>query len=110
MNEAPSCIRTDAIAADRMIADSTSTQSAASAVFSDCQTLRSYRREAEIRAIRLALQRTGWIRKRAAKILAISYRSLLYKIERYQITPPSAGSVPALVAQEHAGEPAWPAE
>lgn len=54
----------------------------------DTLTLRSHRAQAEIHAIRQALGRTGWIRKRAARILAISYRSLLYKIERYKITPP----------------------
>jgi transcriptional regulator with GAF, ATPase, and Fis domain len=57
---------------------------------SDSITLRSHRIQAEIHAIRQALARTGWIRKRAARMLAISYRSLLYKIERYQITPPVA--------------------
>src|ERR1700722_16250781 len=55
---------------------------------SDSLTLRSHRTQAEIHAIRQALARTGWIRKRAARLLAISYRSLLYKIERYKITPP----------------------
>jgi transcriptional regulator with GAF, ATPase, and Fis domain len=55
---------------------------------SDSVTLRSHRTQAEIHAIRQALARTGWIRKRAARILAISYRSLLYKIDRYKITPP----------------------
>ena len=30
-----------------------------------------------------ALNRTNWNRKRAAKLLGISYRSLLYKIKEY---------------------------
>jgi transcriptional regulator with GAF, ATPase, and Fis domain len=38
----------------------------------DSLTLRSHRTQAEIHAIRQALARTGWIRKRAARILAIS--------------------------------------
>jgi len=73
---------------------------------SDSVTLRSHRTQAEIHAIRQALARTGWIRKRAARILAISYRSLLYKIDRYKITPP----VPAhdnareMMAQQNPGQ------
>jgi DNA-binding NtrC family response regulator len=50
-------------------------------------SLRSFRNEAEIQAINYALGQTGWNRKRAAKLLAISYRSLLYKIRRHNITP-----------------------
>jgi transcriptional regulator with PAS, ATPase and Fis domain len=50
-------------------------------------SLRSFRNEAEIQAIHYALGKTGWNRKRAAKLLSISYRSLLYKIRRHNITP-----------------------
>jgi DNA-binding NtrC family response regulator len=50
-------------------------------------SLRSFRNEAEINAISYALQQTGWNRKRAARLLAISYRSLLYKIRRHNIAP-----------------------
>ncbi|MFZ0759130.1 MAG: helix-turn-helix domain-containing protein [Candidatus Sulfotelmatobacter sp.] len=50
-------------------------------------SLRSFRNEAEIHAIKRALERTGWNRKRAAKSLSISYRCLLYKIRRHNITP-----------------------
>jgi len=50
-------------------------------------SLRSFRNEAEIQAINYALEQTGWNRKRAAKLLSISYRSLLYKIRRHNITP-----------------------
>jgi DNA-binding NtrC family response regulator len=49
-------------------------------------SLRSFRNEAEIQAINYALVQTGWNRKRAAKLLSISYRSLLYKIRRHNIT------------------------
>jgi DNA-binding NtrC family response regulator len=35
--------------------------------------------------IRGALQRTNWNRKRAAELLGISYRSLLYKIKEYEL-------------------------
>jgi DNA-binding NtrC family response regulator len=50
-------------------------------------SLRSFRNEAEIHAINYALQQTRWNRKRAARLLSISYRSLLYKIRRHNITP-----------------------
>jgi DNA-binding NtrC family response regulator len=50
-------------------------------------SLRSFRNEAEIHAINYALEQTGWNRKQAAKLLSISYRSLLYKIRRHNITP-----------------------
>jgi transcriptional regulator with GAF, ATPase, and Fis domain len=50
-------------------------------------SLRSFRNEAEIHAINHALRGTGWNRKRAARLLSISYRSLLYKIRRHNIVP-----------------------
>jgi two-component system response regulator AtoC len=50
-------------------------------------SLRSFRNEAEIHAISCALQQTGWNRKRAAELLSISYRCLLYKIRQHNITP-----------------------
>jgi two-component system response regulator AtoC len=50
-------------------------------------SLRRFRAEAEMEAISLALQQTGWHRKRAAQLLRISYRCLLYKIHQYKITP-----------------------
>ena len=49
-------------------------------------TLRGQRRRAEIQAVRRALEHTGWNRKKAAALLAISYRGLLYKIQRNNIT------------------------
>jgi transcriptional regulator with GAF, ATPase, and Fis domain len=54
-------------------------------------SLRSFRDEAEIHAISSALKQTGWNRKRAAQLLAISYRGLLYKIRRHNITPSGNG-------------------
>jgi DNA-binding NtrC family response regulator len=50
-------------------------------------SLRSFRNEAELRAISCALRQTGGNRKQAAKLLSISYRSLLYKIRQHNITP-----------------------
>ena len=50
------------------------------------RTLRCLRAEAEILAISRALEQTGWNRKRAAELLNISYRGLLYKIRQHNIT------------------------
>jgi transcriptional regulator with GAF, ATPase, and Fis domain len=74
---------------------------------SDSVTLRSHRTQAEIHAIRQALARTGWIRKRAARILAISYRSLLYKIDRYKITPPVRQDAQEMMAQQQNPGQSW---
>jgi len=41
--------------------------------------------EAEKNAIETALQKTGWNRKAAARLLQVSYRTLLYKIEQYHM-------------------------
>jgi transcriptional regulator with GAF, ATPase, and Fis domain len=49
-------------------------------------SLRSVRAETEIKAILAALKHTGWNRKQAARLLRISYRGLLYKIRRHNIT------------------------
>ena len=51
-------------------------------------TLRSLRAQTEIQAIRHTLEYTGWNRKRAASLLKISYRGLLYKIRHHNITRP----------------------
>jgi DNA-binding NtrC family response regulator len=45
------------------------------------------RAETEIHAVTQALEQTGWNRKRAAQLLKISYRGLLYKIQQHKITP-----------------------
>jgi two-component system, NtrC family, response regulator AtoC len=56
--------------------------------------VQSVRSEAERNAITTALEKTGWNRKAAAKLLMVSYRTLLYKIEQYHMSsseaPPSA--------------------
>jgi DNA-binding NtrC family response regulator len=38
---------------------------------------------AEIEVIQNALQGTHWNRKKAAKLLGVSYKGLLYKIQKY---------------------------
>jgi DNA-binding NtrC family response regulator len=60
--------------------------------YSQNSTLRGILDEAESQAILQALQFTGWNRKRAARLLKISYRGLLYKIRRHSITPPVTGN------------------
>ncbi len=47
--------------------------------------------EAERTAIAATLERTGWNRKAASRLLKVSYRTLLYKIEQYQLRAPDSG-------------------
>jgi two-component system response regulator AtoC len=48
--------------------------------------INSVKCEAERNAIGTALQKTGWNRKAAARLLQVSYRTLLYKIDQYQMS------------------------
>lgn len=48
--------------------------------------VRDLKDETEIRAIMQALRETRWNRKRAARLLGISYRGLLYKIRQHSLT------------------------
>ena len=43
--------------------------------------------EAERNAILTALEQTHWNRRAAARLLQVSYRTLLYKIQQYNMTP-----------------------
>jgi two-component system, NtrC family, response regulator AtoC len=54
--------------------------------------IQSVKGEAERTAIGSALQKTGWNRKAAARLLQVSYRTLLYKIDQYHMS----ASEPAL--------------
>ncbi len=47
--------------------------------------VRSVKDEAEMEAISQALDQTNWNRKKAAALLKISYKALLYKIRQYEI-------------------------
>jgi len=47
--------------------------------------VQSVKLEAEKNAIAAALEKTGWNRKAAARLLKVSYRTLLYKIEQHQM-------------------------
>jgi two-component system, NtrC family, response regulator AtoC len=55
--------------------------------------LQSVKEEAERSAIALALEKTGWNRKAAARLLKTSYRTVLYKIEQYRLTATDSPSV-----------------
>jgi len=55
--------------------------------------VRSLKDETEIQAITQALRETRWNRKRAARLLNISYRGLLYKIRQHGITRASGTEV-----------------
>lgn len=50
--------------------------------------IRDIKSETEKSAIGVALEKTGWNRKAAARLLRVSYRSLLYKIEQYHLKSP----------------------
>ena len=39
------------------------------------------------------LEKTGWNRKAAARLLGVSYRTILYKIDQYEMTAPESYSV-----------------
>ena len=60
--------------------------------------IQSVKSEAEKNAIGAALEKTGWNRKAAARMLKVSYRTLLYKIEQYHMSssehyvPPFSGA------------------
>ncbi|HVP54626.1 MAG TPA: sigma-54 dependent transcriptional regulator [Candidatus Eisenbacteria bacterium] len=51
------------------------------------QMVKTLKNDAEMEAIANALDESGWNRKRAASILNISYKALLYKIRQYDIRP-----------------------
>jgi two-component system, NtrC family, response regulator AtoC len=51
---------------------------------------RAVKKEAEAAAIAHALEQTNWHRQKAATVLKISYKALLYKIKQYDLHPPEA--------------------
>lgn len=55
--------------------------------------VQSVKSEAEKKAIAAALEKTGGNRKAAARLLKISYRTLLYKIEQYRMRSASDSSL-----------------
>jgi DNA-binding NtrC family response regulator len=61
--------------------------------------LRTLKDETELHAITCALEETHWNRKRAARLLHISYRGLLYKIRQHGITRRTAAHASMLPTQ-----------
>jgi two-component system, NtrC family, response regulator AtoC len=51
--------------------------------------VRNAKGETERSAIAQALEQTQWNRKAAARLLNVSYRALLYKIQEYHMAPPA---------------------
>jgi len=51
------------------------------------QTLRC---QTERNAIAAALEKTGWNRKAAARLLGVSYRTILNKIDQYEMAAPES--------------------
>jgi DNA-binding NtrC family response regulator len=74
-----------AVAETALIPESPSAEEHASGLRSLVQTVKG---EAERNAIAVALEQTRWNRKAAARLLKVSYRTLLYKIQQYHMTPP----------------------
>jgi DNA-binding NtrC family response regulator len=67
---------------------------AAGADTSDLKTMvRGLKDGAEMEAITRTLIQTGWNRKRAAEILNISYKAMLYKVRQYGIKPPRSSAL-----------------
>ena len=60
----------------------------------ESMSLKEIRKEAldriEKQAISYVLEKTGWNRSKASKILKISYKTLLYKISDLNIIPPNS--------------------
>jgi DNA-binding NtrC family response regulator len=52
--------------------------------------IQNVKTETEKNAIASALDKTRWNRKAAARLLKVSYRTLLYKIDQYHMTVPEA--------------------
>ncbi|HET7891135.1 MAG TPA: sigma-54 dependent transcriptional regulator [Candidatus Sulfotelmatobacter sp.] len=52
--------------------------------------IQNVRWETERNAIAAALQKTGWNRKAAARLLGVSYRTILYKIDQYEMVAPES--------------------
>lgn len=65
--------------------------------------VQSVKGETERGAIAAALEQTHWNRKAAARLLQVSYRTLLYKIQQYQMSPPPSYLSSAVMGQAAKG-------
>jgi two-component system, NtrC family, response regulator AtoC len=66
--------------------------------------LRTLKNETEVQAITRALQETHWNRKRAASLLNISYRGLLYKIRQHGIRRATGAVLPPFFPDREIGQ------
>ncbi len=73
---------------DRTITGSSAIERDTSSIKSLKSLIQDVKWEAERNAIGTALQKTGWNRKAAARLLQVSYRTLLYKIDQYHMNAP----------------------
>ncbi len=96
--EEPTCT----IAKDSLVLSRAASQGASAATRPDIgisgsdslkSLVQTVKLETEKNAIAAALERTGWNRKAAARLLRVSYRTLLYKIEQYQMRSPDSSLV-----------------
>ena len=55
----------------------------------DAGSLSQAMRRLERRAVVDALERSGWVQARAAKLLGISERSMWYRVKKLGLTPPA---------------------
>ena len=78
---------------DRTNRKGTLTSAATTEIASLKSLVRSVKEETERSAIAGALEQTHWNRKAAARLLQISYRALLYKINEYRMTPEESTSL-----------------
>jgi DNA-binding NtrC family response regulator len=76
------------------VSEPTTTEDHTSGLRSLVQTVKG---EAERNAIAVALDQTRWNRKAAARLLKVSYRTLLYKIQQYHMSPPPTYSSTSFV-------------
>jgi two-component system, NtrC family, response regulator AtoC len=58
--------------------------------------IKDVKSEAERNVIAAALEKTGWNRKAAARLLKVSYRTMLYKIDQYHLNATHSCSSPLI--------------
>jgi two-component system, NtrC family, response regulator AtoC len=71
--------------------------------------IKDVKSEAERNAIAAALEKTGWNRKAAARLLKVSYRTMLYKIDQYHLNAAHSYSSPLIGGSAFKGSsaPRW---
>lgn len=70
--------------------------------------IKDVKSEAERNAITAALEKTRWNRKAAARLLKVSYRTILYKIDQYHLNATQSYSSPLIGGSAFKGNgPGW---